>query len=276
MLLSSLATLLLSQDVRRSSLTGNIVAHPNFESRILGNKRDVWVYLPPCYQREAKKKYPVLILHDGQNVFDGMTSFIPNKEWRADETAEAMINAGLIEPIIMAAVSNAGTERADEYLATRGKVGGNEVGGKGDLYGRFLIEEVLPFVAKAYRVDTRPSVTGVCGSSLGGMITLHLGLHTSRFGRLGIVSPSVWWNNREVLNQVANVKIASRPKIWLDMGGSEGRDGLQDARSLRDALLKRGWTTKNLRYYEEPGAQHNEEAWARRFDLILGFLYGRS
>lgn len=275
-MLAAVTLLLVAQDTRKPSLTGNIVAHPNFESHILKNKRDLWVYLPPRYEEENKKKYPVLILHDGQNVFDGMTSFIPNKEWRADETAEAMIKAGLIEPIIIVAVANAGVERANEYLATRGKTGNTELGGRGDLYGKFLIEEVLPFVSKKYRIDPRPSVTGLCGSSLGGLITLHLGLRTGRFGRLGVVSPSVWWNNREVIDQVATIKMTSRPRIWLDMGGSEGRDGLQDARSLWDALLKRGWNSKNLRYYEEPGAQHNEDAWARRFDLILGFLYGKS
>ncbi|HMS56762.1 MAG TPA: alpha/beta hydrolase-fold protein [Fimbriimonadaceae bacterium] len=275
-MLAALSVLILSQETRKPSLTGNIVKHPDFESKFLGNKRDIWVYLPPNYRDEQKRKFPILILHDGQNVFDGMTSFIPNKEWRADETAEAMINAGLMEPIIIVAVSNAGVARGDEYLATRGKAGRTEIGGKGDLYGKFLVDEALPFLAKTYRVDTRPEVTGLCGSSLGGLITLHLGLSTKRFGRLGVVSPSVWWNNREVLGEVAKAKLTSRPRIWLDMGGEEGKDGLRDARDLRDVLLKRGWTNKNLRYYEEPGAQHNEDAWARRFDLILGFLYGRS
>src|SRR5689334_20785353 len=124
--------------VRKTSLTGIIKAHPDFESKILGNKRNVWVYLPPNYESEPKRSFPVLYMHDGQNVFDGMTSYIPNLEWRVDEAAEALIKAKVVEPIIIVAVSNAQMDRANEYLPTRRKMRDMEMGGKADLYGKFL------------------------------------------------------------------------------------------------------------------------------------------
>ncbi|HVL39797.1 MAG TPA: alpha/beta hydrolase-fold protein, partial [Fimbriimonadaceae bacterium] len=114
---------------RRQSLTGDIRHHRDFESKILGNKRNLIVYLPPDYAKQTRR-YPVVYLHDGQNVFDGLTSYIPNQEWRADEAAEALIRAELIEPLILVGIDNAGIARGDEYLPTRTKFGDNEAGGK--------------------------------------------------------------------------------------------------------------------------------------------------
>src|SRR5438552_1777036 len=101
------------------TLTGNIKTHQNFHSKFLSRDRDILVYLPPDYDREKTKRYPVFYMHDGQNLFDGGTSYIPGQEWRADETAERLIKSGLIEPIIIVGIYNTGEQRIDEYTPTK-------------------------------------------------------------------------------------------------------------------------------------------------------------
>src|SRR5688572_33073724 len=130
-----------------NTLTGNIQRHANFPSKILGNRRDVLVYLPPGYRRSPKRHYPVLYLQDGQNVFDAATSFA-GVEWGADETAHRLIAAKLIEPIIIVAVANTGVDRIHEYAPTPARIDASKrIKSKGRLrsYGRFLVEELKPF-----------------------------------------------------------------------------------------------------------------------------------
>lgn len=257
------------------SLTGRIETLSAVRSTGLNNARDVSVYLPPQYAKEPNRRFPVLYLHDGQNVFDGSTSYIPNQEWKCDEAAEALIGAGLIEPIIMVAIPNMGMERANEYLPTKRKLQGSEVGGKANLYLKFITDELKPQIDRKFRTKRGPADTGLCGSSFGGIATLYLGLWApSTFGKLAIVSPSVWWDDRAAIGFVSQFKGTKRPKVWLDMGTKEGEDGAKDARDLRDQFIKVGWKSrKDFAYYEDGGAEHNELAWARRFPAILIFLF---
>src|SRR5213595_3576816 len=123
----------------KHTLTGNIKRHRGFPSDILGNRRDVLVYLPPGYRRFSRRRYPVLYLHDGQNVFDAATSFA-GVEWGADETALRLTTAKLIEPIIIVAVANTGENRIHEYAPTAARIDGRKrIKSKGSLrsYGRF-------------------------------------------------------------------------------------------------------------------------------------------
>lgn len=266
------------QPERKASVTGTVRSIKGFESKVLGNARDVWVYLPPDYDREPTRRYPVLYMHDGQNVFDGMTSYLPNLEWRVDEAAEALIKTKLIEPIIVVGVSNAGMARADEYLPTRARAGQNEAGGKADLYGKMLTDELMPLIDKTYRTKRGPANTAICGSSFGGIVTLHLGLsRPDVFGKWGVVSPSLWWDDRVMIKRVVGLTKKPNARVWLDMGTNEGPGAVAQARELRDAMVKKGWVLgKDLVYYEDGFAVHNEGAWAGRMDTILRFFYGRN
>src|SRR5439155_12044518 len=130
--------------------TGNIKRHRAFPSKILGNRRDVLVYLPRGYRRFSRQRYPVLYLHDGQNVFDAATSFA-GVEWGVDETAERLIRAKLIEPLIIVAVANMGDERVHEYAPTRGVIDAKAKRkkrrkGLAPQYGQFLMEELKPYI----------------------------------------------------------------------------------------------------------------------------------
>lgn len=248
-------------------------AHKGFHSEFLPTDRDVIVYLPPSYEDEPGRSYPVLYLHDGQNLFDGATSFIPGQHWRVGQTAQALIAAGAVEPLIIVGVANAGGQRVEEYTPVADPR--FKLGGKADLYGRLLVEELKPFIDAHYRTLAGAAHTGLGGSSLGGLVSLHLGLlHPQVFGKLAVVSPSVWWGGRAILNRVAGLEAKPPTRIWLDMGTAEGPRATPDARALRDALVAKGWSLgADLRYTEVSGGRHEEAAWARRVGPILRFLF---
>lgn len=260
-----------------STLTGNIQSHPDFESTILGNFRDVLVYLPPGYRRARTRRFPVMYLQDGQNMFDAATAF-GGVEWNVDETAQRLVQQNLIEPTIIVAVANTGENRIHEYAPTRGKIEeGKRRRSKGLLrqYGSFLINELKPFVDARYRTLSQPEYTGLGGSSLGGLATICLGLWFPQvFQRLAVMSPSVWWDDCALYKFIEEIDEQDRPplKIWLDTGTAE--PGWERARVLRDGLLEKGWRLHDdLHYFEDEGAGHSEGAWAHRFDAVLRFLY---
>ena len=247
--------------------------HAKFHSEFLPDDRDVLVYLPPGYEAEAGRRYPVLYLHDGQNLFDGATAFIRGQDWRVGETAQSLIESNAIEPVIIVGVYNTGRKRVEEYTPSRDPR--FKVGGKAGLYGRLLVEELKPFIDSHYRTKSDAKNTGLGGSSLGGLVTMYLGLrYPDVFGKLAVVSPSVWWDGRRILRDVAAFSAVQHARIWLDMGTDEGANAVAGARSLRDALVSKGWhLDSDLRYFEAEGAKHDEAAWAQRVDPMLRFLF---
>lgn len=262
-----------SDFVTPHTLTGEFRHHENFASVFLDNQRPLIVYLPPDYDSATERRYPVLYLNDGQNVFDSATAFL-GQEWQVDETAQQLIAAGEIEPLIIAGVYNTGEQRIHEYTPTHDER--KKAGGLADLYGRFLIEEVKPFIDKRYRTLQGAATTALGGSSLGGLVTLHLGLkYPQVFGKLLVMSPSVWWDHGVILREVEALRAKPSTRIWLDMGTKEGQ--LTQARLLRDALIAQGWRLKaDLHYLEARGARHTESAWAKRVAPALKFLFGKS
>jgi predicted alpha/beta superfamily hydrolase len=251
--------------------------HQAFHSRHLPDDRDIIVYLPPGYENSPWRKYPVLYLHDGQNLFDADTAFA-GQEWEADETAETLIRSGQIEPIVMVGIYNTGPNRIDEYTPTRGAYG--NTGGKARLYAAMIIDELKPFIDSEYRTLDEREHTGMGGSSLGGLVTLYIGLrHPEIFGKLAVLSPSVWWGNGTILRMIRDNPIPEPlPKIWLDIGTEEGSHPariVRDARLLRDLLCSKGWRPGvDLAYVEDQGAYHCEKAWGARMPQVLRFLFG--
>jgi len=250
--------------------TGEFRMHERFRSRFLPRPRTVLVYLPPGYRPRAARRYPVLYLQDGQNIFDKATSF--GDEWRVDKTAQRLVEAGEIEPLIVVAVYNTGEHRVDEYTPTKVLDKG---GGSADQYGRMLVEELKPLIDRKYKTLASAASTGLGGSSLGGLLTLHLGLkYPTVFNRLAVLSPSVWWDNRVLLREVEALTAKLPLRIWLDVGTAEGPEVVGDARRLRDLLLAKGWVPEHdLRYLEAEGGQHNEQSWGARVENVLKFLY---
>jgi predicted alpha/beta superfamily hydrolase len=254
---------------RPHTLTGDIRVHRSFPTAHGQHDRTVLVYLPPGYEA-SEQRYPVLYLHDGQNVFDQATAFAD--EWRVDETAQQLITTGRIEPLIIVAISNAGDRRVDEYTPTADPARG---GGGADIYGCMVVEHLKPFIDATYR--TRPDVTNTAmgGSSLGGLVTLYLGLrHPTTFGKLAVLSPSVWWDDGAIIREVERLASRTSKRIWLDAGTREGADIIPGLRRLRDALVAKGWSIgEDLEYSEVRGGEHNERSWAKRVGPFLKFLF---
>ncbi|MBS1704861.1 MAG: alpha/beta hydrolase [Armatimonadetes bacterium] len=266
-----------AQETRRVTQTGNLVEIKEFESKNLKNKRSIHVYLPPQYQANLKQKFPVLYLQDGQNCFNGFTSYLPNKEWRADESAQMLIQANLIEPIIIVAVDNAGADRANEFLPVEVKQRTEKYGGKADLYMKFICEEVKPMIDKEFRTLSDRSHTGIAGSSFGGVISLHAGLTKSDvFSKVGAFSPSLWVGNGLQVRQFENLSSKLPLKLWVDMGGDEGPGALEGLDAFGKVLTTKGWKAgKDLAVVSDAFAPHNEDSWARRFPAFLMFMYGK-
>lgn len=252
------------------TLTGEFRTHEGFRSRFLEHEHTVVVFLPPGYG-EGGRRFPVLYLHDGQNVFDRATSV--GEEWRVDETAHELIEKGEIAPLIVVGVYNTGVHRIDEYAPTRDEEKGG--GGRADDYGRMLVQELKPFIDGEYATLPSAASTGLGGSSLGGLLTMYLGLrYPTVFSRLAVMSPSVWWDDRMILREVEALPGRSAQRIWLDSGTNEGEETIANTRALRDALLAKGWVEgKDLAYHEAEGGEHNERSWSERVPMMLKFLY---
>jgi predicted alpha/beta superfamily hydrolase len=250
----------------------HLIKHQQFPSRFLRNRRDLIVYLPPGYHAQPRRQYPVLYLHDGQNLFDGATSFIPGMDWHVGHTADEWIRAGRVEPLIIVGIYNAGKQRLHEYTPTKmPRLGGGRAG----RYARFLIEEVSPFIHNNYRILDGEQNTGIGGSSLGGLVSLFLGLRMPHvFGKIAALSPSVWWNQRVILRFADAAPVQPRPRVWLDIGTREGGRIVEDVERFRDVLLRKGWRwDEDLHYERVEGAEHNEAAWAQRVGPFLQFLF---
>jgi predicted alpha/beta superfamily hydrolase len=242
---------------------------PGRIERVEDFSRLVTVFLPAGYDEREERRYPVLYMQDGQNLFDAERAYIPGQHWRMQEAADAAIGERTASPMIIVGVDHAGTARIDEYTPTRDPK--HKGGGRADEYGHLLIDELKPLIDSRYRTDPQDSAIG--GSSLGALVSLHLALRNPDvFTRAAVMSPSVWWNGRAILGEV-DAFSGVHPKLWIDIGGREGTEAVAGARALRDRLLARGWTEQTLRYYEDRRGDHSERAWARRVRLALEFLF---
>lgn len=249
-----------------------LIKHEQFASRFLRNRRNLIVYLPPGYDEQPSQRFPVLYLQDGQNLFDGATSFVPGMDWRVAQTADRCIEEGQVEPLIIVGIYHAEKQRLAEYTPTRSpKLGG----GRADGYAKFLLEELQPMVKRSYRALDGPEHTGIGGSSLGGLVSLYVGLRESRiFGRIAALSPSVWWNGRVILRHAKTMPVQPLPRVWLDAGTCEGARTVEDVERLRDVLVGKGWQLgRDLHYQRIEGGEHNEAAWAQRVGPFLQFLF---
>lgn len=243
----------------------------DFSSATLGNLRHVTIYLPAGYDEHPERRYPVLYMQDGQNLFEGHRAFVPGQHWRLGEAADAAIGERTAAPMIIVGVDHAGPNRADEYTPVRSEKHGG--GGRADEYGTLLIDELKPVIDGRFRTLPDRDNTMIGGSSLGGLISLHLALtRPDVFGAAAVMSPSVWWGNRVVLKTVDAFAGQQRPRLWVDIGGREGMEALADARTLKDRLSENGWSDAGLHYYEDRRADHSERAWAKRVRQVLEYL----
>jgi predicted alpha/beta superfamily hydrolase len=244
---------------------------PDLWSPELGNARDILVALPASYDAPAERprRYPVVYMHDGQNLFDPATSFAGH--WRLGDTLAYHALEG-IEAIVVG-IPNVGRRRAYEYSPFRDREHG---GGDGEDYMAFLVETLKPRIDADLRTLPGREHTVVAGSSLGGLISLYAILrHPDVFAAAGALSPALWFADRAIFDYAAG-RPGARGRIHLDVGLEEGDEAVADVRRMRDLLVARGWSRRrDLSYVEEAHAEHREDAWARRLRAALPFLLGR-
>jgi len=265
--------------IRVEAAAGDLRLH-EFRSRIFRNMRFLRVWLPPAYDEpvNADRQYPVLYLNDGQNLFEGSTSF-NGVEWQVDESADRLVREDVVPPMIIVGIDNAARERIREYMPHRSlhpiilRVHGTR-------YPSFLFKEVIPFVSRHYRVASGAENIGLGGSSLGALIALYTAaVRPGAIGRLLLESPSLWASNRQLVRQSRGVKRWPQ-RIVLATGTAEaGRKDkdqsmVDDVRELAGIFRRTGLDESRLRLVIDEGASHHESAWARRFPDALAFLFG--
>lgn len=231
----------------------------------LRNRRYVDVYLPDSYDEDARRRYPVVYMQDGQNLSDPAIAFGGNT-WRLDEGLPWLAARG-IEPIVVG-LHNTQARLAEYSPFSDARHGG----GDGDRYARFLIDTVKPRIDTAYRTRREREATVIAGSSMGGLIALYLYFRRpSPFGAAAVMSPSIWFSGRQILTFVDGAR-PTRGRIYLDVGTAEGAGTLRNTRALNRLLRRKGYRKDSLRYVEAEGHQHREPDWAWRLPQALEFL----
>lgn len=241
--------------------------------------REVRVWLPAGYDAEPGRRYPVLYLHDGQNLFDPARAAF-GAAWEVDEAVDALVAEGAIPPLVVVGVDNT-PARVEEYRA--GPDPTADDGSAAAAYRTFLAERLKPWVDARYRTLCGRADTALAGSSMGGVASLAHALHYPEvWGRVGAFSSAFWYGNHELPAWLADHAPTALPdRLWLDVGTAESTTGgastefALDTRAVRDRLLALGYVVgRDLGYREEVGAVHNEDAWARRLPDALRFLFG--
>jgi predicted alpha/beta superfamily hydrolase len=256
------------------TFTGDVRVHTGFHSQILNNTRTYWVYLPPNYSTETRY-YPVLYLGDGDVLFDSTNVAGRTVEWQVDETAERLIRTGVIPPMIIVGIAVSSSSRWNEYTPTYDASA--QLGGSAPLYARMLVEELKPQVDHNYRTLPDPANTGVGGSSLGGLLSLYLGLtRTSVFHTVMAMSPTVAWDNQSLTQQYGALPAKLPVRYWIDHGSKENNDASGDkVATLVNLLVAKGWGLhQDVEFYIGPNQDHSDQAWRARMEPALRFLYG--
>lgn len=243
-----------------------IIMATSFHMPQFGRTRRIWLFLPPDYETSGLN-YPVLYMHDGQNLFDQATAFAG--EWEVDETLNAMFNAGKSLPIVVG-VDNGGGNRISEYTPWANNQYG---GGDGDLYADFIVETLKPYIDENYRTLPGREHTGVMGSSLGGLISFYIAhKHQDVFSKAGIFSPSFWFSDS--VYSFASETGRQHPMKYYIMGGSNESTGLvAQMQAMVDTLLAAGFEENELEMLVVPGGQHNEALWRSQFGTAYEWLF---
>ena len=251
---------------RARAWRGDLHLIPDVPSPGLGTGHTLIVSTPASY-RSGDRRYPVVYMQDGQNLFDPRTSFAG--DWGLP-TALGWASRRGIEPIVVG-IYNAGKARFDEYSPF---VEPGTGGGAGDRYLEFVLTTVKPLVDARFRTAPGRETTGIAGSSLGGLISLYAFFRFApTFGFVGALSPSLWFGNEAIFDVVAGSPRFEPARIYLDIGLREGERHVMLARRMRDLLLARGFEPRRtLRYVEDKNGAHREADWGRRFRKALPFL----
>lgn len=269
-----LASSITSQQRPPCTSTGDLEIVP-FVSKVFPAPRNLRVLLPEGYRLAANRnrRYPVLYMNDGQNLFDVCTSLFNAEEWRVDEAVINLIAHGKLERLIVVGIDNGGKRlRPTEYLPyVDDTLKPPEPNPQGKLYPQFLLGEVVPFIEGHYRVQTGAENRVLGGSSYGAGIALFTVMQCpGSFEGLLLESPSVYADNYHLLKEAESVKEWPR-RIFIGTGTVN--EPLEDVKSLESLLQKAGLGPDRLRVVVQNGGTHSEKSWALRLPDALQFLF---
>ena len=266
----------------KSTVGGDLHVH-SLKSTIFGNERKVRVLLPAGYGDAANKdrRYPVLYMLDGQNVFDACLSNVSHHEWGADEAVGKLIAEKKIPPLIVVGVDHAGKDRAREYLPYKDFVGNPDMDEPaGKRFPDFMAKEVMPLVDSHYRTLTGAPNTGIGGSSYGGVASLYALLaKPNTFGYGLIESPVLWVGMGQLVRDTSPLAAMPR-KVFVAFGGKEASDPyisqkmIGFVRQVESNFRAAGYDETDFRVVVDPEAEHTEAAWEKRLPGALTFLFG--
>lgn len=226
--------------------------------------RRIWVYTPPNYN-SSSETYPVVYMHDGQNLFMDETSGFG--EWKVDETLNALSDQVDLN-VIVVGIDHGSKFRTSELSPYQYKYAENTEGKK---YVDFIINTLKPKIDSIYRTKPERSNTAVLGSSLGGLISHYAGFeHPEIFGKIGAFSPSYW-----VSDSIYSKTNLVDSKIYILAGTEEGYSLLSDAQKMKDTLQKQGFDNKSLFYKEVEGGKHCEHFWSASLAEALCQLFDK-
>jgi len=232
----------------------------------LNRKSKVWLYLPKDYISSVRD-YPVLYMHDGQNLFDKKTSF--SGEWKIDESLDSMFLKGDIGCIVVG-IDNGGSHRLDEYSPW---VNPQYGGGQGDEYIDFIVAFLKPFIDEKFRTLSDRDNTGIMGSSMGGLISLYAGIkYPEIFGKVGAFSSSYWFSE-ESYKQVSSTGVNGQSYFYMIAGTQEGGKQSEDMERMYETLLSSGAKQEQILKVSHNDGKHSEWYWAREFPKAYKWLF---
>ncbi len=254
-------------------------------------RRPLYIYLPRGYSQHDQSRYPVVFMQDGQNVFERYVSDSYSGAWRADQVADALINAGQMRECIIVGVGHGNDQRLAEYLppdvqftpqSKEDEADFRPIIGRANATAAYYQNDILPFIEQNYRTLPGRENRAVCGSSMGALFALYMGWAMPDFARnIAALSTSFWItapDDGEFAQSAWLARLANeRPdvRLWLDSGtnSADSDDGMADTLLARDTLLSNGWTVgPDFQYFLAEGGTHSEHAWSARLDQVLRFL----
>jgi predicted alpha/beta superfamily hydrolase len=228
----------------------------------LSRTRRIWIYLPKEYCDDTKKKFPVMYMHDGQNVFDDATSF--SGEWGVDDYFDSIT----LSKCIVVAIDNGGNKRLNEYNPYDNDRFGK---GEGDMYVDFLVKTLKPFIDKRYRVLKGKENTYVAGSSMGGLISMYAALkYPKTFGGVGVFSPAFWISGTKIFDDIKQKGEKLKSKIYFYGGKLEGETMVPDMLKAFEGMAAVSKSKMTTVIRDE--GKHNEATWRQEFPLFYEWI----
>lgn len=248
----------------KQSTASNQVSTFNIEAPQLNTTKKIWMYLPKNYNT-SQKKYPVIYMHDAQNLFDTKTSYVG--EWNVDEKLDSL-NA----QVIIVGIEHGNQKRMEELTPYKNAKYG---GGNADNYLEFIVKTLKPAIDSKYRTKTNTKNTGIMGSSLGGLVSYYAILkYPEVFGKAGVFSPSFWFSRKEIIDLTNSVPKLNT-KIYFLCGENEGdADMFIDLNTIEKLVSEKRCECKNLTNKKiVKSGQHNEKLWRDAFVDAYVWLY---